>query len=76
MPEKKINVIGQLFGALQKKKHTCEDIVEAADKVIEDYILSRSRFIRKSCSQKKTSSLALCGVLLLGAAAVALVVII
>lgn len=47
MPEKKLNVITQLFGAFQKKKYVCDDIVTAADKVIENYIYSKNKLIRK-----------------------------
>ena len=48
MSDKKINVLSQLLCAFQKKRPVCDDIVTAADKVIERYILSKSAFIRKT----------------------------
>ncbi len=53
MPEKKLNVITQLFCAFQKKKYVCDDIVTAADKVIENYIYSKNRLIRKIYAPKR-----------------------
>lgn len=44
----RINVLNQIMGVFQRKKPPCDDIVTAADKVIENYILSRSAFIRKN----------------------------
>lgn len=55
MPERKLGVIYQIFGALQKKKHVCDDIVTAAEKVVEDYILAKNKLIHKACRTKKKS---------------------
>ena len=44
----RINVLCQIMSVFQRKKPPCDDIVTAADKVIERYILSKSAFIRKT----------------------------
>ncbi len=56
MPDKKMSVISQLMSAFQKKKHSGDDIVKAADKVIEDYICLKNRLIKKACSAERKKS--------------------
>ena len=54
MPEKKPNVLREFLSAFQRKKPVYEDIVTVADKVIEDYIFSRSKLLRKAYAPKKS----------------------
>ena len=58
MPERKQNVINQILNAFQKKKTACDDIVTAAEKVVESYIVRKNRLIQKACNtQKKNGTL-------------------
>ena len=57
MPEKKVNVLSQLLCVFKSKKSTERDIVAIADKVIEDYIFSKNKLIRRKC--KKASGAAI-----------------
>ncbi len=60
----KISMLNQLIGVFQKKKQPCDDIVTAADKVIEKYIFSKNKLIYRACKPKRDfSSLALWGAL-------------
>ncbi len=73
MPQRKPNVINQIIGALQRKKCAYDDIVTAADKVVEDYIFSKNKLLRKACAAKeKRASIA--ATLLFAGAALALFV--
>ena len=53
MPDKKMNVISQIICAFQRKKPANDDILKAADKVIEDYIFNKNRLIHESCRRKQ-----------------------
>ncbi len=55
MPEKKPNVLTQIIYAFRQKKPPHDDIVAMADKVIEDYILSKNKLIHRNCKQKDRS---------------------
>jgi hypothetical protein len=55
MPEKKPNVLTQIIYAFRQKKPPHNDIVARADKVIEDYILSKNKLIHRKCRQKDRS---------------------
>lgn len=54
MPEKKPNALILFFSVFQRKKPVYEDIVSVADKVIEDYIFSKNKLIRKAYAPKKS----------------------
>lgn len=43
----RMNLLCQIMGVFQRKKAPCDDIVTAADKVIEKYIFNRRSFIKK-----------------------------
>ena len=47
MPEKKVNVLSHLLCVFKSKKSSERDIVALADKVIEDYIFSKNKLIRR-----------------------------
>ncbi len=51
MPEKKVNVLSQLLCVFKAKKSPERDIVATADKVIEDYIFSKNKLIRRKCKK-------------------------
>lgn len=46
MPDKKVNVLSQFLWFRTKKGPSC-DIVEMADKIIEEYIYTKNRLIRQ-----------------------------
>ena len=52
MPDKKSNVLSQFFCVFKMKKNHCEDIVSIADRVVEDYIMSKNRLIYRRCNKK------------------------
>ncbi len=47
MPGKKVNVLSQFFCVFKSKKPAERDIVSMADKIIEDYIFSKNKLIRR-----------------------------
>ncbi len=54
MPDKKPNVLAQLIYAFQRKKSPADDIVTAADKVIEEYIYSKNKLIHRKCKKSRS----------------------
>ncbi len=57
MPEKKVNVLSQLLCVFKSKKSAERDIVAMADKVIEDYIFSKNKLIRKKCKNSSGTAM-------------------
>jgi len=53
MPYKKPR--NSFFTFFSSGKKNCDDILTIADKVIEDYIYSKSRAIKKTCFGKKSA---------------------
>lgn len=77
MSDKKINVLSQLLCAFQKKRPVCDDIVTAADKVIEEYIYCKNKLIHKKYRiQSKKESIVLSAMLISVAGAVVLMYLI
>ena len=72
MPEKKVNVLSRILCVFKSKKSYEQDIVAMADKVIEEYIFSKNKLIRRKC--KKTPGAV--GILTLIGVATGLVVLI
>ena len=65
MPDKKTNVVSLIFGVFQKKKPPCDDIVTAADKVIEEYIFCKNKLIRSRHTSKSKRETALLSCILI-----------
>ena len=55
MPYKKPKSSNPFFAFFSSGKKNCDDILTAADKVVEDYIYSKSRMIQKNRSNKKST---------------------
>lgn len=53
MSHKKPNVFNQLLCVFQRKKCVYDDIVTAADKVVEEYICNKNTLIRREYIQKR-----------------------
>ena len=51
MPEKKANVLNRILCVFKSKKSSERDIVALADKVIEEYIFSKNKLIRRKCKK-------------------------
>ena len=77
MPDKKMNVLTQLLCVFQKKRPVCDDIVTAADKVIEEYIYCKNKLIhQKYSAQNKKESIVLSAMLISVAGAIVLLYLI
>lgn len=50
MPEKKTNVLTKLIYIFCPKKTPSDNIVVAADRIIENYIFNKNKLIRKQCN--------------------------
>jgi len=53
MQERKMNVISQILCAFQRKRNSYDDIVTAADKVIEEYIFNKNKLIHAKCKKEQ-----------------------
>jgi len=52
MPDKKVNALSQFLYVLKSKKNSCDDIVTMADRVVEEYIISKNKLIHRRYKRK------------------------
>lgn len=68
MQDKKMNVLSQILCAFQRKRNSHDDIVTAADKVIEEYIFNKNKLIRRKCQKEHKGDSLLLSIMLISAA--------